>query len=208
MLELELNWKTPKYHELKQLQRDQLLTQPVRLREIRETLGSVSRFMKHLKQPIAWRANQEDKCKGHFFECRFYSGALLSEDDVIAAMAYVDLNPVRAKIARRIEECRDSSIFERLRKCANTPERLKEAMKPLVSGISAESRQLNISLQAYVEHLTLLTEPPTELTDKQAGWIKRVSSLSKRRRAYGPEDNLKEWMTKRGWHRIGDVLAQ
>ena len=193
---------------LKQLQRDQLLTQPDRLREIRNTLGSVSYFMKYLKQPIAWRANQEDKCKGHFFEKRFYSGALLSEEHVIAAMAYVDLNPVRAKIARRIQQCRDSSIFDRLSKCANTPERLKEAVEPLVSGINTESRQINISLQAYVEYLTLLTEPPTELTDKQEAWIKRVSSLRKRRRAYGPADKIKEWMTKRGWHHIGHVLAQ
>jgi hypothetical protein len=33
--------------------------------------------MKHLKQPIARPANLEDKCTGHFFEGRFYSGALL-----------------------------------------------------------------------------------------------------------------------------------
>ena len=70
--------------------------------------------MKHLKQPVARRANVEDDRKGHFFEQRFYSGVLLSEEALIAAMAYVDLNRVRAGIAQRFEECHDTSIAERL----------------------------------------------------------------------------------------------
>jgi len=104
---------------LKAMQREALLAQPLLLERCRKTLGSVSAFMKHLKQPIAWRANQEDDCTGHFFEGRFYSGALLSEDAVLAAMAYVDLNPVRAKIARSLEQCKDSSIVMRLQTTAN-----------------------------------------------------------------------------------------
>ncbi|MCH9671889.1 MAG: hypothetical protein K0U93_10625 [Gammaproteobacteria bacterium] len=47
---------------------------------------------------------------GHFFEQRFYSGALLSEQALMAAMAYVDLNPVRARIAEDIEQCDHTSI--------------------------------------------------------------------------------------------------
>ena len=68
------------------------LKEPKRLQHMRNCLGSLSAFMKYLKQPIARRANLEDGCTGHFFEQRFYSGALLTEDAVIAAMAYVDLN--------------------------------------------------------------------------------------------------------------------
>ena len=30
--------------------------------------------MRHLKQPIAWRANREEDCRGHFFEQCFFSG--------------------------------------------------------------------------------------------------------------------------------------
>ena len=44
-----------------------LLDDPQQLRHIRETLGSMSKFMKHLKQPISLRANTEDGCQGHFF---------------------------------------------------------------------------------------------------------------------------------------------
>ena len=41
---------------------------PIRLKQMRSTLGDLSAFMKHLKQPIAWRANREDNCWGYFFE--------------------------------------------------------------------------------------------------------------------------------------------
>ena len=85
----------------KPLERERLLADPERLARARTTLGSLSSFMKHLKQPIARRANKEDGVKGHFFEQRFYSGALLDEEAVLAAMAYVDLNPVRANLAER-----------------------------------------------------------------------------------------------------------
>ena len=89
--------------------------------------------MKHLKQPIARRANEESGTKGHFHDSRFYSGALLSEAALLAAMAYVDLNPVRAGIAERIEACAHTSIAERLQE--NSAEALEAYLAPLVSGL-------------------------------------------------------------------------
>jgi hypothetical protein len=53
-----------------------LLFSPARLLHARERLGSLSMYLKHLKQPIAYQANREDRCSGHFFEGRFYSRAL------------------------------------------------------------------------------------------------------------------------------------
>ncbi len=93
------------------LHRELLLLSPERLLHARETLGSLSMFMKHLKQPIAYQANREDRCSGHFFEGRFYSGALLDENAVIAAMAYVDLNPIRARITQHIEQNKASPLY-------------------------------------------------------------------------------------------------
>ena len=90
--------------------------------------------MQHLKQPIARRANEEDGCKGHFFEQRFYSGALLSEEAVLAAMAYVDLNPVRAKLARRLAQCQHASISARL--LENSPAALADFLRLLESGLA------------------------------------------------------------------------
>ena len=192
----------------KQQQRENLLKSPERLAAARRCLGSLSSFMKHLKQPIAWRANREDNCTGHFFEGRFYSGALLSEEAVLAAMAYVDLNPVRAKIATSIEQCRDSSITTRLRE--NTPARLLEALIPLVSGLGANTRQFTVTLSGYIEHLRVLTVEPKSNTcsDAQNRWIASVATIKKRQPAYGLLDDLKDWITRHGYKRICDALPQ
>ena len=119
--------------ELKPERRELLLGDPKRVARARRTLGSMSDFMKHLKQPVACRANLEDDCAGHFFEQRFYSGALLTEEALIAATAYVDLNPVRAELAERIGEIRDTSIRDRL--LENSAEALQDYPRPVLSGL-------------------------------------------------------------------------
>jgi hypothetical protein len=166
--------------------------------------------MKHLKQPVAWRANREDKCTGHFFEGRFYSGALLSEQAVLAAMAYVDLNPVRAKICEAIDGYAHTSAYRRLQHLENSPEKLQELMRPLVSGISNPFRpksQLMI-LEDYIRHLRMLSPfSESHMTDEEAIWFNRVASLSKRQRAYGLLGELQDWVGRHGWRRTGDAFA-
>jgi len=80
----------------------------------RERLWSLSWFMKELNFDIACQANKEDECKGHFWESRYKSQALLDEQALIAAMAYVDLNPLRAGIAKTPEASDYTSIQARL----------------------------------------------------------------------------------------------
>ncbi len=81
----------------------------------RERLWSLSWFMKELNYDIACKANQEDQCSGHFWESRFKSQALLDEKALAAAMAYVDLNPVRAGMAKSPEQSDFTSIKARLK---------------------------------------------------------------------------------------------
>jgi REP element-mobilizing transposase RayT len=90
----------------------------------REHLTNISWFMRTLNEPIARRANQEDGCTGHFWESRFSSTLLADEAAVLACMAYVDLNPVRANMAPTPESSDYTSIKARI----DCPEKTEQLM--------------------------------------------------------------------------------
>ena len=92
----------------------QLAAVELKVAEYRTRLFDISWFMRCLNEPIARMANAEDNVTGRFWEGRFKSQALLDESALIAAMAYVDLNPIRAAMAETPEASDYTAIQQRI----------------------------------------------------------------------------------------------
>ena len=166
----------------------------------RERLYSLSWFMKELNHHIAVQANKEDDCTGRFWEGRFKSQALLDEKALISAMAYVDLNPIRANIASKPENSRYTSVYMRLKQLAKnnqTPPNLAAFIgnKPQSVGgipfllrdylelVDWVGKQLKVSGKGFIDNAEppilqrLALEPSeclslaTQLEDKVRNWI-------------------------------------
>jgi hypothetical protein len=112
-------------YEVRERDIEYLLEDTTRVVEIRKRLSSLSWFMKALNEHISRRANREDDCKGRFWESRFKSQRLENEAAVLACMCYVDLNPVRAKLAEGLEDSVFTGAYDRIM-AKKASERLKQ----------------------------------------------------------------------------------
>ncbi len=147
-------------------------------------LASVSWFMRCLNQPIARQANFEDKCTGKFWESRFTSQALKTQEALLSCMAYVDLNPVRAGIATSPETSDYTSIQERIQPVFQLDQAIDAQqacgdlldfttlLKPLLhfGGGSADQTQRGI-LFAYRDYLELVDWTGRMVRRNKRGYI-------------------------------------
>jgi hypothetical protein len=133
----------PKAAERAEIRRSNMLEDKTRILVLRERLGSLSWFMRFLNEQIARRANKEDGCKGTFWESRFKSQRCLDENAILAAMVYVDLNPVRAGMTNDIANSEHTSLAKR---------RKESTAAELVKPINKEGSPLpfELSLADYI----------------------------------------------------------
>jgi hypothetical protein len=94
---------------------DSLANDSEKLEAIRSRFSDISWFMRAISEPIARRANSEEKCTGAFWEGRFKAQRLLDEAGLLACCMYVDLNPIRAAMVESIEDSLFSSAYDRLK---------------------------------------------------------------------------------------------
>ena len=130
-------------------------------------LTDVSWLMKCLSEPIARRANGEDKVTGRFWEGRFKSQLLLSENAILAAMTYVDLNPVRANIAKGVSTSNNTSVQMR-----HAQIRKNEAIASQVLAPLAGVKSANVPPMSEAEYIDLVDFTGRELHPGKRGVIK------------------------------------
>ena len=109
-----------------------LVANTERLQLIRSRLSNLSWLMRCLAEPIARRANRDDGCTGRFWEGRFKAQRLCDERALLAAMAYVDLNPVRAGIAQGLQDSAHTSVVTRMQRASGADQALNAPIGPIL----------------------------------------------------------------------------
>lgn len=95
---------------------------------LRERLGDVSRFVQEFKQMLSRRYNLRRDRRGTIWQDRYKSVITEKRGDYeISQAAYIDLNPIRANIARVPEDYRWSSAGLKVR----APRRARRLLTPL-----------------------------------------------------------------------------
>lgn len=136
-----------------ELSESQLLMFQSTIDKYRERLQDISWFMRCLNEDIARKANAEDQCTGRFWEGRFKSQALLDDKALLSCMAYVDLNPIRAKMASSPETSDFTSIQERIHCIQSESEQAQPArLLPFIGNERLEQPEgLAFKLSDYLE---------------------------------------------------------
>ncbi|GAU08822.1 transposase [Desulfoplanes formicivorans] len=79
---------------------------PKTIAQFRERWSSLSKLVKDIKQGFTHFYNKHHNRKGYFWGDRFKSLIVQNGHSLINLLAYVDLNPIRANIAKRPEQYR------------------------------------------------------------------------------------------------------
>ncbi len=172
----------PRQDQSPEMRAEVLAGNAERIEELRERLSNLSWFMRCLVEPIARAANKEDICKGRFWEGRFKAQSLLDENAVLAAMAYVDLNPVRAKICDTLE----ASVHTSARRRLTAIEQESAAANWELASIAGIRGVCMLPL-TQAEYLSLLDYTGRKIRPDKRGTIEGPAPATLARLGYRPE---------------------
>jgi hypothetical protein len=164
---------TQKFMNGDTLSQGELITFDETVETYRQRLYDISWFMRDLNEYIAREANKEDGCTGRFWEGRFKSQALLDESAVLACMAYVDLNPIRAKMEKTPETSKHTSIKKRIHAAKNQQSQPSVLMHFVGNPRENMPQGIPYSLKDYCE---LVDTTGRCIRDDKAGHIDNTQS--------------------------------
>jgi len=167
--------------ELLAQKRAALLGNPDAIARCRSRLMDLSWFMRGLDEFVARHANAEDGKSGRFWQGRFKCQALADERALAAAMAYVDLNPIRAGITDKLEDSEHTSVALRIKVMDRQPESADQPLQP-IAGISYRQR-LPMSNRQYIE---LVDWTGRQIREGKRGHIAETEPPALRRLALDP----------------------
>ncbi|MBU2872064.1 transposase [Colwellia sp. E2M01] len=153
----------------------------------RKRLMKISWFIGNLNEKIARDANREDDCTGRFWEGRFKSQALLDEAALAACMAYVDLNPIRADIAKTPETSDYTSVQQRINSA-----KAQQQPKLLIRFVGNPRKDMPQGLPfELIDYLQLIELTGKCIREDKAGYIEQHLPNILTRLAISPEN----WLT-------------
>ena len=132
----------------------------------RARLCDISWYMRIVNEAIARKANAEDQCTGRFWEGRFKSQALLDDRALLACMAYVDLNPVRASMSDSPETSDHTCVKQRI----GTLEKNQPEMKSIESFVGSMADEIGLPFR-LIEYLELVDWTGRIIRDDKRGAI-------------------------------------
>jgi len=160
----------------------------------RERLMDLSWFVRCINEHVARLANQEDQCTGRFWEGRFKSQALMDEKAILACMAYVDLNPIRANMAKTPEKSEHTSVRKRCEqaKQAHTPNHPNQQAKQLMPFVGNPKQDMPQGLPfRLTDYLALVELTGMSIRNDKPGYIQRQANPILQRLGIQPDN----WMT-------------
>lgn len=188
----------------------------------RDSLSNISRFMGNVNEYIARKANKEDDCTGVFWQSRFKSQAILDLPALVQTLSYVDLNPIRARMAKTPESSKYTSIRRRLHSRNSGLIQFRQKTNACVNSPLQQEHDIPISFKEYLELLDWtgrqlknekrgsieLTLPSiaSRLGYSSAQWIKtQAPQVNWRQRALGSVEKIKDYCNGIGQQWIWQV---